>query len=139
MATTVSPHQSRKKYKESISEVLRCTLKKSVFSAMYLRLPCVRGGLMTTATLPWLGLRGWAVSTLFKFSPVTSATDWVSPTKSITREIVTPWTLKSLACLQAFIKVWSHSGGCTCSQSEIKIREIFLFNNFAMNFSFYIS
>lgn len=116
-------------------KVASCTLKKSVFSAIYLRLPWVRGGLITTATLPWFGLRGCSVSTLFRFSPVTRATDWVIPTKSIIKEIVTPWTLKSLACLQAFIRVWSHNGGCTCSQSEIKIKgNIFYHNNWNCNY-----
>ena len=49
--------------------------KNSVFSAMHLRLPGVRGGLITTATRPWFGLKGWAGSTLLMFSPVTMATD----------------------------------------------------------------
>lgn len=99
---------------------LELTLKNSVFSAIYLRLPGVRGGLITTATLPWFGLKGCAGSTLLMFSPVTMATDWVSPTRSITSEIAALCTLQSLAWLQAVISVWSHSGGCTCSQSETK-------------------
>lgn len=99
---------------------LEFTLKNSVFSAMYLRLPGVRGGLITTATLPWFGLKGCAGSTLLMFSPVTMATDCVKPTRSMTSEIATLCTLKSLAWLQAFIRVWSHNGGCTCSQSETK-------------------
>lgn len=63
---------------------------------------------MTTATRPWLGLMGWADSEVppdATLSAVTMATDWVSPTRSMRREMATPCRLKSLARQQASIKV----------------------------------
>lgn len=99
---------------------LSLTLKKSVFSAMYFRIPCVSGGLITTATRPWLGLMGWVESGLppaMLPSAVTMATDWVRPTRSMTREMATPWTLKSLARQQASIRVCNHTAGHICSLS----------------------
>lgn len=96
------------------------TLKTLVFSAMCFRIPWVSGGLMMTATRPWLGLMGWTGSELLPdaaLSAVTMATDWVSPTRSMSKEMATPWRLKSEAKQQASIKVWSHAGKQTCSLS----------------------
>lgn len=78
---------------------------------------------MTTATRPWLGLIGWAESELppdATLSAVTMATDWVSPTRSMTREMATPCRLKSLARQQASISVCSHTGRPTCSLTVLK-------------------
>lgn len=98
----------------------RSTLKKFVCSAMCFRIPWVSGGLMITATRPWLGLMGWTGSELqpdAALSAVTMATDWVSPTRSMSKEIATPWRLKSEARQQASIRVWSHTGKQTWSLS----------------------
>lgn len=75
---------------------------------------------MTTATRPWLGLMGWADSELppdATLSAVTMAMDWVSPTKSISREMATPCRMKSPARQQASISVCSHTGRCNSSLS----------------------
>lgn len=57
-SSTHIQNQKEKGNHDRLVYVRISTLKKSVFSAMYLKLPSVSGGRITTETRPWFGLRG---------------------------------------------------------------------------------